>query len=154
MWVCPDDYSEVGDECRKTADYTYTTQRYTFHDEVETSPYTYRTEVTGPPTILDTYETPNVCPAGYNVEDYGAQGKWCKLYGPAPTTQVKNSPPAGWTDNGSTYQRTNTVKDATPAGFTDDGSQWIKKDAPPLGWSDNGSQYQQTVGKEARTVSF
>lgn len=152
IYVCPAGYQDAGANCTKTAAYTYTTRAYTYSDRVETSPYTYRTEVTGPAPIIDSFQTQDVCPGGYNLEDYGAQGKFCRLYGPVPTTQVKNAAPAGWTDNGTAYQRTIQVKDATPAGFTDDGTQWIKKDPAPSGWSDDGTQYVHTVAKEARTV--
>lgn len=152
IYVCPAGYQDAGASCTKTAAYTYTTRAYTYSDRVETSPYTYRTEVTGPAPIIDSFQTQDVCPGGYNLEDYGAQGKFCRLYGPVPTTQVKNAAPAGWTDNGTAYQRTIQVKDATPAGFTDDGTQWIKKDPAPSGWSDDGTQYVHTVAKEARTV--
>ena len=152
VYVCPAGYQDAGANCVKTAPYTYTTRAYTYSDRVETSPYTYRTEVTGPAPIIDSFQTQDVCPGGYNLEDYGAQGKFCRLYGPVPTIQVKNAAPAGWTDNGTSYQRTVQVKDATPAGFTDDGTQWIKKDPAPSGWTDDGTQYVHTVAKEARTV--
>ena len=152
IWVCPSGYTESGDSCTKTAAYTYTTQAYTFHDEVQTKPYTFHTEVTGPAPIISEFSTENVCPAGYNLEDYGAQGKLCRQYGPAPTRQVKDAAPSGWSDNGSSYERTVSVKDATPAGFTDNGSEWVKKDPAPSGWNDDGTQYVKTVAKEARTV--
>ena len=152
IYVCPSGYTENGSNCIKTAPYTYTTRTYTYSDQIETSPYTYRTVETGPAPVINSFETQDVCPSGYNLEDYGAQGKWCKLYGPAPTTQVKNPAPSGWTDNGAAYQRTIQVKNATPAGFTDNGTEWIKKDAAPSGWNDDGTQYVHTVAKEARTV--
>lgn len=61
--------------------------------------YTFTTVVTGPAPILDSFETSSFsCPSGYNFEDYGAQGRFCRLYGPAPTTQVKNSTPSGFSD--------------------------------------------------------
>ena len=119
IWECPSGFDDISGVCTQT-------QAYTFTPTKETSPYTYRTEVTGPAPILDTFETPNVCPSNYNFEDYGAQGKWCKLYGPAPTQQVKNAAPAGWSDNGSAYERTVQLKDSTPAGWNDNGTQWIR----------------------------
>ena len=152
IWVCPDGFAEVGSSCQKTAAYTYSTQDYTFHDEVQTKAYTFHTETTGPAPIISEFSTENVCPSGYNLEDYGAQGKLCRQYGPAPTAQVKDAAPSGWTDNGSSYVRTVEVKDNAPAGFTDDGTQWIKKDAAPSGWSDDGTQYVKTTAKVARTV--
>ena len=152
VWVCPDDYLEVGDQCRKTADYTFTTQAYTFHDDVQTAPYTFHTVQTGPAPIISEFSTENVCPSGYNLEDYGAQGKICRLYGSPPTTQVKDPAPAGWTDNGTTYERTVQVQDETPDGFTDDGTQWIKRDDPPSGWTDDGTRYVRVTSKVAHTV--
>jgi hypothetical protein len=152
IYVCPSGYQDMGTNCRKTAPYTFTTRDYTFHDLTQTSPYTYRTVQTGPAPILDSFTTENVCPSGYNLEDYGVQGKFCRLYGPAPTAQVKNDPPAGWTDNGTAYERTIEVKDAAPEGFSDDGDRWVKKDAAPGDWSDDGTQYVHTVAKEARIV--
>ena len=152
MWLCPDDYSEVGDECRKTADYTFTTRAYTFHDDTQTAPYTFHTVQTGPAPIINEFYTENVCPSGYNLEDYGAQGKICRLYGSPPTAQVKDPAPAGWTDNGATYERTVQVQDDTPDGFTDDGTQWIKRDDPPSGWTDDGTRYVRVTAKVAHTV--
>ena len=145
-------FAEVGGSCQKTAAYTFSTQDYTFHDEVQTKAYTFHTETTGPAPIISEFSTQDVCPSGYNLEDYGAQGKLCRQYGPAPTAQVKDAAPSGWTDNGSSYVRTVEVKDNAPAGFTDDGTQWIKKDAAPSGWSDDGTQYVKTTAKVARTV--
>jgi len=152
IWVCPSGYQDIGANCQKTAAYTYTTQEYTFHDEVQTKAYTFHTETTGPAPIINEFSTDNICPAGYNLEDYGAQGKLCRQYGPVPTKQVKDAAPSGWTDNGSAYERTVTVKDDAPAGFTDNGSEWTKKDAAPSGWSDDGTQYVHTVAKQARVV--
>lgn len=128
IYICPSGFTETGGDCTKTLSYTY-------HTEVTNQAYTYHTETTGPMPILDSYETQNVCPYGYNLEDYGVNGKWCRLYGPAPTSQVKDAAPAGFTDNGSNYTRSDQVKDN-----------------PPSGYSDNGTEYVATAGKEAKVV--
>jgi len=39
---------------------------------------------------------------------------------------VKNAAPAGWTDNGSSYERTVSEKDDPPAGWSNTGSAWIR----------------------------
>jgi hypothetical protein len=95
--------------CEKTAPYTYSTLVYTFHQEA-----------TGPAPLINSFETANVCPSGYNLEDYGWV-KYCRLYGPAPTASVKDPAPAGYTDNGTAW----TKKEAGPAGYTDDGTKWV-----------------------------
>jgi hypothetical protein len=152
VYVCPAGFQDAGAECRRTAPYTFTTRAYTFRDEVQTSPYTYRTVVTGPAPIIAEHGTTDVCSSGWNLEDYGAQGKMCRLYGPVPTAQVKNAAPDGWTDNGTAYIRTVRVKDTTPAGFTDTGTEWSAKNPAPTGWVDDGTQYVNTTPKVATTV--
>jgi hypothetical protein len=184
IYVCPSGYAEVGSACTKTLPYTYTYTPYTYRTETtnlsytyrtETTnlPYTYHTETTGPMPILDSFETQNVCPSGYNLEDYGPNGKWCRLYGPAPTAQVKdaapagftdiasnntkrdqvkNAPPAGFTDNGSNYTKSEQVKNTAPTGYYDDGRQWVKKNEAPSGYTDNGAEYVATAAKEAKVV--
>ena len=118
--MCPTGFTETSDgKCQTTLPYTFSTLAYTFH-----------TETTGPAPLLNSFETANVCPAGYNLEDYGWV-KYCRLYGPAPTA---------------------TVKDATPAGYTDDGTAWIRKDDAPAGYTDDGTQWAKVVAKEARVV--
>jgi hypothetical protein len=128
IYVCPSGFTETGSDCTKTLPYSY-------HTEVTNQAYTYHTETTGPMPIIDSYETQNVCPYGYNLEDYGVNGKWCRLYGPEPTKQVKDAAPAGFTDNGSNYTRSEQVKDN-----------------PSSGYSDNGTEYVATASKEAKVV--
>ena len=152
IYVCPSTFTEVNGTCQKTAAYTYTYQLYTYHPVTTNLPYTNHTVQTGPAPIIDSFETQSTCPSGYNLEDYGAQGKWCRLYGAAPTAQVKDAAPAGFTDNGTNYTKTEQVKDATPAGFTDNGTQWVKKDAAPAGYTDNGVEYMATANKIAQVV--
>ena len=128
IYVCPSGFTETGSNCTKSLPYSY-------HTEVTNQAYTYHTETIGPMPIIDSYETQSVCPSGYNLEDYGVNGKWCRLYGPAPTAQVKDAAPAGFTDNGSNYTKSEQVKDNPPSGYTD-----------------NGSEYIATAGKEAIVV--
>jgi hypothetical protein len=147
IFVCPSDYSDNGSTCQKTQAYTYSNLAYTYHTEVTNLPYTFHTVTTGPAPIINSFETQDVCPSGYNLENYGAQGKLCRLYGAAPTAQIKDNAPSGFTDNGSNYTKSEQVKDQTPPGYTDTGSQWQKKDAAPAGYSDNGSEYIATTNK-------
>lgn len=120
IYVCPTGYTEVGDLCQTTRDYTYTT-------ETRTAPYTYRTEVTKMPYTYTTI--PETTPYTY-------------------TGGVKNPAPSGWTDNGTEYTRTIQEKNGAPAGFNDDGTQWVRsievKNAAPEGWTDDGTQYVKT----------
>jgi len=145
--VCPAGYSDAGADCRKSQAYTFSYMPYTYHAEVTNLPYTFHTVTTGPAPIIDSFETQNVCPSGYNLEDYGVNGKWCRLYGPAPTAQEKDAAPAGFTDNGSYYTKSEQVLDSAPAGYTDNGTQWEKKNSAPAGFSDNGSEYVSTASK-------
>jgi hypothetical protein len=152
IYVCPTGYTETGSDCTKTLPYTFTYTPYTYRTEVTNRPYTYHAETTGPMPILDSFETPNVCPSGYNLEDYGVNGKWCRLYGPAPTAQVKDSPPAGFTDNGSNYTKSEQIKNNPPIGYTDNGTQWVTTNPAPAGYTDNGTQYVATTAKEEKVV--
>ena len=38
---------------------------------------------------------------------------------------VKDAPPTGFTDNGTSYVKETQVKDPLPAGYLDNGTQWI-----------------------------
>lgn len=52
-----------------------------------------RRAITFTTTIVDDYQTQDYsCPPGYNFEDYGEQGRYCRLY-----QSTENSPPAGFT---------------------------------------------------------
>jgi hypothetical protein len=152
IYVCPSGFTEVGSSCTKTLPYTFTYTPYTYRTEVTNRAYTYHTVTTGPMPILDSFETANVCPGGYNLEDYGVNGKWCRLYGPAPTAQVKDAAPAGFTDNGSNYTKSEQIKNNPPTGYTDNGTQWVTTNPTPAGYTDNGTQYVATAAKEAKVV--
>jgi hypothetical protein len=99
---------------------------YTYHEEVETSPYTYHSEqqvdtITVPATHNGTIWTWS-CPSGYS--DGG--GQWgvgvCKG---AVLVKVKDAPPQGWYDTGSAYGHDIDVQDPMPTGYLDDGTQWV-----------------------------
>jgi hypothetical protein len=152
IYVCPSGFTETGSNCTKTLPHTYTYTPYTYRTEVTNRAYTYHTETTGPMPIIDSFETQNVCPDGYNLEDYGVNGKWCRLYGPAPTAQVKDAPPAGFTDNGTNYTKSEQVKNNLPSGYTDNGTQWVTTNPAPAGYTDNGTEYIATASKEAKVV--
>ncbi len=120
IYVCPDGYATAGDLCQQST-------AYTFHTETLTSPYTYHQEqqantINVPATHNGTVWT-WTCPSGY---DSGG-GQWgvgvCKG---TVTATVKDAPPAGYTDNGSSYAKEIQVKDTLPVGWTDNGTQWIR----------------------------
>ncbi|MCH9738282.1 MAG: hypothetical protein K0U42_05935, partial [Actinomycetia bacterium] len=60
--------------------------------------------------------------------------------------------PAGFTDNGSNYTKSEQVKNNPPAGYTDNGTQWVTTNAAPAGYTDNGTQYVATAAKEEKIV--
>ncbi len=152
IYVCPSGYTETGSNCTKRLPHTLTYTPYTYRTEVTNLAYTYHTVTTGPMPILDSFETQDVCPGGYNLEDYGVNGKWCRLYGPSPTAQVKDSAPAGFTDNGSNYTKSEQIKNNPPSGYTDNGTQWVTINPAPAGYTDNGSEYVATASKEAKVI--
>ena len=112
VYVCPSGSTQTtSGTCVITRAYTYSTKAYTFH-----------TVTTGPAPILDEYSTTvRACPGGYNLEDYGWV-VYCRRYGAAPTSKVKDPTPAGYTDDGSLWVR----KDPVPDGFVDDGTVWVR----------------------------
>ena len=152
IYVCPTGFTESGSNCTKTLPYTFTYTPYTYRTVVTNLDYTYHTVTTGPMPIIDSFETQNVCPSGYNLEDYGVNGKFCRLYGPAPTAQVKDNAPAGFTDNGSNYTKSEQIKNNPPSGYTDTGTQWVTTNPAPTGYTDNGTEYVATTSKEAKVV--
>lgn len=111
IWVCPDNFDDANGVCTQTKDYT-------FHDVTETQPYTYHSEFVVTGWRVDPYP----CSSGTMHPDgcWVAQGY---------DQQVKDAAPAGWTDNGSVYERTVQEKDETPAGWADNGSAWIRTTA-------------------------
>jgi hypothetical protein len=156
IYVCPSGFAQTGSNCTKTLPYTYTYTYtytpYTYRTEVTNRAYTYRTETTGPMPIIVSFETQDVCPNGYNLEDYGVNGKWCRLYGLAPTAQVKDAAPAGFTDSGSNYTKSEQVENDPPTGHTDNGTQWVTTNPAPTGYTDNGTEYVAAATKEAKVV--
>lgn len=108
IYVCPAGYTEVGDLCQTTRDYTYSTA-------TSRTSYTYRTEtITRSYTYTDGVK--DAAPDGFS--DNGTN--WFR------TEQVKNPAPDGYTDNGTEYVKTEQIKDGAPAGYTDNGTQWVK----------------------------
>lgn len=152
IYVCPSGFTESGSNCTKTLQHTFTYTPYTYRAVVTNLAYTYHTVTTGPTPILDSFETQDVCPSGYNLEDYGVNGKFCRLYGSAPTAQVKDNAPAGFTDNGSNYTKSEQIKNNPPSGYTDNGTQWVTTNPAPTGYTDNGTEYVATTSKEAKVV--
>ena len=128
IWVCPDGYADAGSACTQSMAYTYSSQQ-------ETQPYTYRSETrtescAGPDCPGSQYVnfgtdwTGGSCPNGGTL--HGGQCLGWTGSSRQVTYQVKNAPPAGWSDDGSQYVRTVQVKDPAPAGWSDNGSEWIR----------------------------
>lgn len=120
IWVCPDGYTETQTGvCEKKTPYT-------FHRTTETLAYTYHPEsqintISVPATFNGTVWTWS-CPSGYDA----GGGQWgvgiCKG---TVQVQVKDYPPTGWYDNGSTYAHDIDLKDPIPTGCTDNGTEWV-----------------------------
>jgi len=116
--VCPDGYSDLSGICTTNLAYTYQEQR-------QTSPYTYHSQFVETSRSWRDFGTDwsgTVCPYGGTLHDGHCVGWDVQGY----TTQVKDSPPAGWYDDGSTFVKITRVKDPVPTGYTDDGTQWTK----------------------------
>jgi len=129
IYVCPAGYFDTGTLCETYQDYTYNTN-------TETRGYTYHNEsVIDTKSVSATFDGTNYhwsCPSGY---DSGG-GQWgvgvCKG---SVDVQIKDSAPAGFTDNGSNWTKTTQTRNAGPASYTDNGTKWVK-----------------TVAKEARVI--
>ncbi len=129
IYVCPAGYTDSGNLCTKTTPFTYTavttTTPYTYHQEfVKTGAHQ---EYSGSPNG-GTYYAANAWAPG------SAEGYY-KMVDEGYNTTVKDGPPTGFTDNGTSYSKTDQVKDTAPAGYTDNGTTWIS-----------------TVAKEAKVV--
>ena len=128
IYVCPDTFVEASGVCRKTMAYTY-------HTVTQTAPFSYHSQFIQTSSTWRDFGTDwsgTTCPYGGTMHDGHCVG-W-DIQG--VTTQVKDDPPSGWLDDGTSYVRDTQVKDAPPAGYADDGSQWVR-----------------TVAKEARVVA-
>lgn len=129
IYVCPDSFTEVGGLCQKETPYTYLTLSYTFHNET-------RVEACAGADCPGSY---------YRSYPVSEMAPHCPQGG-----TIHGSECAGWTESSRTV--TYQVKDSTPAGYTDNGSTWIKKDAMPAGYTDNGSAWVQVTAKIAREI--
>lgn len=117
IYVCPDGYTDSGSVCTKTMAYTY-------HSVTETKPYTYHSEFIETSRVWRDFGTDwsgTTCPNGGTMHDGHCVGWDIQGY----TIQVKDNPPSGWLDDGSSYVRQVPEKDPMPAGYTDDGTQWV-----------------------------
>jgi hypothetical protein len=118
IWVCPDGFSETDGTCTSTLTYTY-------HDETQTAPYTYHSQFVETSRSWRDYGTDwsgTTCPYGGTLHDGHCVGWDVQGY----TVQAKDSPPAGWLDDGSSYVKITRIKDPAPNGYLDDGTQWIR----------------------------
>jgi len=122
IYVCPDGFADTGSTtCSKTLPYTY-------HQVTTTSPYTYHQAFIQTGSHVDYSSSPN-------GGTYYAQDQWnpndgspAGYYAVVPDgyyASVKDAPPAGYTDSGTNYVKTEQVLDPAPAGYTDSGSAWV-----------------------------
>ena len=121
IYVCPAGFTDAGSLCNKT-------QTYTFHSVTTTSPYSYHQQFVQTGSHTDYSASPN-------GGTYYAQDQWnpndgspAGYYAVIPDgyyATVKDAPPAGYTDNGTAYSKTELVKDTAPAGYSDNGTSWI-----------------------------
>ena len=120
IYVCPDGYAANGELCQQSTPYT-------FHTETLTSPYTYHQEFiqTGTEAIFSAD-----CSRGGVYYPSGDQGPGCyRWQALGYYVSAKDTPPTGYTDNGTAYVKDQQVKDALPAGYSDGGTQWVKTTA-------------------------
>ena len=122
IYVCPDSYIDAGSLCQKLL-------AYTFHDVTTTSPYTYHQQFVQTGTHI-TFSTDGSNGGtfypkdAWNSTDGSAEG----FYAVIPdgySISVKDSPPTGFSDDGTRYSKTDKVKDITPAGYSDNGTSWL-----------------------------
>ena len=127
-WVCPPEFTDVEGVCRQVTPYTFT-------EVTEYRDYTYTTETRVVPCYGDgcpgsqfrdfgTDWSGTTCPNGGTMHD----GRCIGWTGGSQqvTVQVKATPPDGWSDNGTNYERTVETRNELPSGWTDDGTQWIR----------------------------
>ncbi len=120
IWVCPDGFADAGANCQKTI-------AYTFHAVTTTLPYSYHQQFVQTGSHVDFSTSPNggTYYAQNAWDANGSDAGYYKVVADGYYTTAKDSPPTGYTDNGSAYTRTEQVKDAAPAGYTDNGSAWV-----------------------------
>ncbi len=120
IYVCPATYNEAaGGLCEKTTPYTFTTISYTYT------------------TVQVWVHNGWSYTWGYCTGE-GKSGNWSNG---DPYCQ---QPTYGWEPQ--------TTKNSPPAGYTDNGSVWASKNTPPAGYSDNGTTWISIVAQEAKVV--
>ena len=121
IFVCPDGFTEVGSLCQKTL-------AYTFHAVITTRPLTFHQQFIQTGSHIDFSTSPN---GGtfYNRDQWNpSDGSPEGFYAVVPdgySITVKDSPPAGFTDGGTSYTKTDNVKDIAPLGYADNGTAWV-----------------------------
>ena len=118
IWVCPDGFTESAGVCTSTLTYTY-------QEQTQTAPYTYHSQFVETSRSWRDFGTDwsgTVCPNGGTLHAGQCVGWDVQGY----STQVKDSPPAGWYDDGTSYVKVTRIKDPAPTGYTDDGTNWTK----------------------------
>ncbi|MFA7324225.1 MAG: fibronectin type III domain-containing protein [Candidatus Nanopelagicales bacterium] len=121
IYVCPDGFADAGSLCQKTL-------AYTFHPVVTSTPYTYHQTFVQTGTHVDYSASPNggtyYAENQWNAND-GSPAGYYAVVPDGYSITAKDAPPAGYTDNGTAFVKTDQVKDSTPAGYTDSGSAWV-----------------------------
>lgn len=117
IWECPTGFAEQSDgTCTQTRPYTYhevmTTQAYTYYEVFVQTNSEWR------------QQAPHWDGSCHGMNTNGDQCGYWEVSG--YNERVKNATPAGFSDDGSQWVRTETVRDAAPDGFGDDGSQWVR----------------------------
>ncbi len=129
LYVCPAGYVDAGDACTDT-------KVYTFHSETQTLTYTFHNGV-----------------VGSHIVHHNSTDPCSYLPNPSSPTGLDIYCPPGWDETVYDY---GSVKDTAPAGYTDNGTAWVKdvqvKDPAPVGYADSGTAWVKTVGKTATTV--
>ncbi|MDD2857210.1 MAG: hypothetical protein PHU75_00895, partial [Candidatus Nanopelagicales bacterium] len=121
IYVCPSGFTDAGSLCNKT-------MTYTFHSVTTTSPYSYHQQFIQTGSHVNYSASPNggtyYAKDKWNPTDGSAEGYYAVIPDGYYAT-VKDAPPAGYTDNGSAYSKTELVKDTAPAGYSDNGTAWV-----------------------------
>jgi hypothetical protein len=121
IYVCPDGFTEAGALCQKTLAYTY-------HSVTTTQPFSFHQQFIQTGSHIDFSSSPN---GGtyYNQDQWNpSDGSPAGFYAVLPdgySVTVKDAPPTGFTDGGTSYTKTDNVKDIAPLGYADNGIVWF-----------------------------
>jgi hypothetical protein len=121
IFICPDGFTEAGSLCEKTL-------AYTFHAVITTRPFTYHQQFIQTGSHVDFSSSPN-SGTFYSQDQWNpTDGSPAGFYAVIPdgySITVKDAPPTGFTDGGTSYTKTDNVKDVAPIGYADNGAAWV-----------------------------